>query len=85
SMDLGRRLAAHREGRASRYTASRRPVELAAAWETGTATEARRLEARIKRLTRTEKLRLVATGRRSPGPWGLRPIKFLGHEPDGGS
>jgi predicted GIY-YIG superfamily endonuclease len=78
SVDLGRRLAAHRTGRASRYTASRRPVKLAAAWETGTATEARRLEARIKRLTRAEKLRLVAASRAAPAPWGLRPIKFFG-------
>ena len=71
SVDLGRRLAAHRKGSASRYTASRRPVELAAAWETGTATEARRLEARIKRLTRAEKLRLVETSRTVP-PRGVR-------------
>jgi putative endonuclease len=73
SVDLGRRLAAHSTGRASRYTASRRPVELAAAWETGTATEARRLEARIKRLTRAQKLRLVAASRRRSDSLGPPP------------
>lgn len=73
SVDLTRRLAAHSKGLASRYTASRRPVELAAAWKADTATEARRLEARIKRLTRAEKLRLVAASPRSPGPLGSTP------------
>ena len=85
SVDLRRRLAAHRRGRASRYTASRRPVELAAAWETGSATEARRLEARVKRLTRAQKLRLVAASGGGPDAWGLRPIKFSCQEPDGWS
>jgi putative endonuclease len=55
-----RRLAAHGSGRGSRYTASRLPVELAVAWEAESATAARRLEARIKRLPRAEKLRLAA-------------------------
>jgi putative endonuclease len=44
--DVERRLAAHREGRASRYTRSRRPAAL-------------REEARIKRLPRASKLELV--------------------------
>jgi putative endonuclease len=60
STDLERRLAAHRRGTASRYTASRLPVELAAAWRTATRREARSLEVRVKRLTRAQKLRLVA-------------------------
>lgn len=59
TIDLAKRLATHEQGKASRYTASRRPVELAAAWELPTRTEARSLEARIKRLTRREKLALV--------------------------
>jgi putative endonuclease len=58
--DLARRLAAHTAGRASRYTASRRPVMLAAAWRTATRSDARRLEVRVKRLPRAAKLRLVA-------------------------
>ena len=58
--DLDRRVAAHGTGRASRYTASRQPVALAAAWEVPTRTHARRLEARVKRLTRDRKLALAA-------------------------
>jgi putative endonuclease len=57
--DLDRRLAAHRAGRASRYTASRLPVELALAQPMDDRRSARREEARIKRLTRVEKLALV--------------------------
>jgi putative endonuclease len=59
TVDLQRRLAAHAAGRASRYTASRRPVAPAAAWEVPTRTDARRLEARVKRLTRSRKLALL--------------------------
>ncbi|MEA2312650.1 MAG: putative endonuclease [Solirubrobacteraceae bacterium] len=60
TVDVAKRVTAHGTGRASRYTASRRPVRLAAAWEVETPTHARRLEARIKRLTRAEKLALAA-------------------------
>ena len=60
--DLERRLAAHRSGRASRYTASRLPVSLALAQPMGDRGAARREEARIKRLTRAQKLALVAAG-----------------------
>ena len=58
--DLERRMRAHRAGKASRYTRSRLPVELAAAVAMPDATAARREEARIKRLTRTQKLALIA-------------------------
>ncbi len=60
TVDLQRRLAAHAAGKASRYTASRLPVELAVSWELESASAARSLEGRIKRLTRREKLALVA-------------------------
>src|SRR5215211_7529980 len=59
TVDVERRLAAHTTGRASRYTASRRPVELAASWPLEDAETARRMEWRIKQLSRTEKLALV--------------------------
>jgi putative endonuclease len=59
TVDVGKRLAKHQAGRASRYTASRLPVTLAASIEVETNTDARRLEARIKRLPRKEKLELV--------------------------
>jgi predicted GIY-YIG superfamily endonuclease len=55
----GRRLAAHRAGRASRYTASRLPVELVLAMAMADRTAARREEARIKALDRSAKLALI--------------------------
>jgi len=58
--DLQRRLRAHRESRASRYTRSRLPVELAGWFALSSRTEARRLEAKFKMLPRSEKLRLLA-------------------------
>lgn len=60
STDLGARVDKHHAGTASRYTASRRPLELAVAWETATNTQARSLEGRIKRLDARSKRALVA-------------------------
>jgi putative endonuclease len=57
--DLDRRLARHSAGKASRYTASRLPVELAVAWQVTDRSSAMREEARIKRLDRARKLALV--------------------------
>jgi len=57
--DVERRLAAHLAGTASRYTRSRRPVELAAVIPVADRGAALREEARIKRLPRAEKLRLA--------------------------
>jgi len=64
STDLGRRLERHRRGLASRYTASRRPVELALALPMPDRSAARREEARIKALDRAAKLALIAAGTR---------------------
>ena len=58
--DLDRRVRAHERGVASKYTCRRLPVELAASWEMSDRSAARREEARIKRLTRAEKLALLA-------------------------
>ena len=58
--DVERRVRRHAAGTASRYTASRRPVELALAVRLPDATAARREEARIKRLSRGQKLALLA-------------------------
>jgi putative endonuclease len=63
TVNLERRLARHRAGVASRYTASRLPVELALAIAMPDRTAARREEARIKRLSRDEKLALLAAPR----------------------
>ena len=57
--DVDRRLAAHRAGSASRYTRSRRPVEMAAVIAVADRSAALREEARIKRLSRAAKLELV--------------------------
>jgi putative endonuclease len=61
--DVERRLRRHAAGSASRYTRTRRPVELALAVEVADARSARRAEARVKGLTRAQKLALVAEGR----------------------
>ena len=61
TVDLARRLARHQSGVASRYTASRLPVELVQAIPMLDRTAARREEARIKRLSRKEKLALVSS------------------------
>ena len=63
TVDLDARVAAHNAGRASRYTRSRRPVELALAWPMADRTAARREEARIKRLTRAAKQLLISATR----------------------
>jgi putative endonuclease len=57
--DIRRRLAAHRSGTASRYTRSRRPVELAVVISVADRSAALREEARIKRLPRAAKLQLI--------------------------
>lgn len=67
--DVQRRLSRHRRGRASRYTASRLPVELALALPMRTASAARREEARIKSLDRAGKLALIAERRDGALGW----------------
>jgi putative endonuclease len=57
--DVERRLAAHGAGIASRYTRSRLPVELATVITVADRSAALREEARIKRLPRAAKLRMV--------------------------
>ena len=51
STDPERRLRQHQTGRASRYTRTRRPVELVYTREFETRSEAMREEIRIKRLS----------------------------------
>lgn len=61
STDVSRRVAVHERGRGSRYVASRLPVQIVFVRPMADAGEARREEARIKRLTRAQKLALVAS------------------------
>jgi putative endonuclease len=58
--DVERRLAEHRAGAASRYTRSRRPLELVYVLAVADRSAALREEARIKRLPRAAKLALLA-------------------------
>jgi putative endonuclease len=58
--DLAQRLAAHATGRGARYTRSRLPVELAWSAPVRGRSGALRREAALKRLSRAEKLALVA-------------------------
>jgi putative endonuclease len=60
--DLKKRLATHSAGKASRYTASRLPVELVFAAAMPDRSAAMREELRIKRLSRPQKLALIGTG-----------------------
>jgi putative endonuclease len=60
TVDLDRRVRAHMDGTGGRYTRSRLPVALAAAWQTEDQRTARSLEVRVKRMPRTTKEELVA-------------------------
>jgi predicted GIY-YIG superfamily endonuclease len=75
TVDVQRRLASHRAGKASRYTASRLPVELAWVRQMADRGAAMREEARIKRLPRGQKLALVFSCRDPHGgaPPGRSP------------
>ncbi len=57
--DLDKRLAAHDSGAASRYTRSRRPVELAWSEPSDDRSAALKREAKIKKMSRAEKLKLI--------------------------
>ena len=59
--DPERRLRQHLAGKASRYTSRRLPVEYAALMPAADRSAALREEARIKRLSRREKLALANT------------------------
>jgi putative endonuclease len=60
TVDLDARLRRHAAGKASAYTRSRLPVELALALPMTDRSEALREEARIKALDRGDKLALIA-------------------------
>jgi putative endonuclease len=59
--DPERRLRQHNAGTASRYTRRRRPVEYALLQPVADRSAALREEARIKKLTRSEKLALLGS------------------------
>lgn len=59
AMNLEKRLGEHRAGRASRYTRARRPVQLVWSREVESWSAALREEARIKALSREQKLAMI--------------------------
>ncbi|HEX8948592.1 MAG TPA: GIY-YIG nuclease family protein [Dissulfurispiraceae bacterium] len=63
SNDLENRLKAHREGKGSKFVRAFSPFELAGTVSCRNGTEARRLEYRIKRLKRAEKLEFIESHR----------------------
>jgi putative endonuclease len=65
--DLPGRLARHAAGKGARYTRSRLPVELAWSSRARDRAGALRREAALKRLSRAEKLLLVARADRKRG------------------
>jgi putative endonuclease len=69
AMELGRRLAEHEAGKASRYTRSRLPVKLAWSVEVESWSAALKEEHRIKSLSRAEKEALIVHCAR-PEPTG---------------
>lgn len=58
--NVERRLAVHQSGKGAKYTRSRLPVELAYREELPDKSAALRREAAIKKLTRPQKLALIA-------------------------
>ncbi len=57
--DITKRLSSHNKGIASKYTRTRRPVELAYLEEFDTKEEAMKREVAIKKLTKIQKLKLI--------------------------
>ena len=57
--DLEKRVKRHNEGRASKYTRSRKPVKIAYAETFSSESAARRKEIEVKNLSRHNKLRMI--------------------------
>ena len=58
--DVAARVAAHRSGRGAKYTRGRGPLEVVYKRRVANKSRALQLEARIKHLSRTRKLALIA-------------------------
>ena len=57
--DVNRRLLEHNSGKGAKYTRTRTPVVLRALFEAKNRSEASKEEYRIKKLNKTEKLKLI--------------------------
>jgi len=64
--DIDRRFLAHQEGKASRYTRTRRPVALVYREECGSRSQALSRECAVKSLSRRQKDELIRTFTSSP-------------------
>ncbi len=60
--DLDRRVAQHQEGKAARYTRSRRPVHLRYSERVAGRSQALVREAKIKAMSRSSKKKLIESG-----------------------
>ncbi|HEY9776880.1 MAG TPA: GIY-YIG nuclease family protein [Planktothrix sp.] len=58
--DIENRVVAHNIGKGSKYTRTRLPVEVVASWDFESKSEAMSWEYRIKRMTKSMKLNLIA-------------------------
>lgn len=59
---LDERIKFHNKGRAAKYTRARKPVRLVYTQSDLSESSARKLEAKIKKLSRREKLELIERG-----------------------
>lgn len=59
TVDIEKRLIKHNDGKASKYTRSRLPVEVVYCEKYETKSEALKREAAIKKLSRPEKLEII--------------------------
>lgn len=73
--DVARRLSVHQSGKGAKYTRSRLPVELVYREELSDKSAALRREAAIKRLSRKEKLELMAKASTESAKEGTVPAE----------
>ncbi|MBI3732378.1 MAG: GIY-YIG nuclease family protein [Chloroflexi bacterium] len=71
AMDVAVRVQKHNQGNGAKYTRMNGPVKLLVSWEVASRIEALKLEQRIKRLSRPQKLALVAGRATLPSVAGL--------------
>jgi putative endonuclease len=57
--DLEKRIATHNAGKGARYTKGRLPVELVKFFEVASKSEALKLEIKIKKLSKKQKIKLI--------------------------
>ena len=62
SNNIDKRISDHNLGIGSKYTKGRRPVKLLSKWDCADKSHASKMEYRIKRLTREEKLKSIVNG-----------------------